>query len=116
MVGLDGFPELPEGRAPAVMTVTRDGVTSESARKQSLVGFPRKLENMIRGGVRVVDKTGLTGTYDYRLRFSRLPNAGDPEPDIFAALEDQLGLKLEQGTEQEEVLVVDHVDRVPEEN
>jgi uncharacterized protein (TIGR03435 family) len=37
--------------------------------------------------------------------------ASDPAPNIFQALEDQLGLKLQRGTETIDVVVVDHIER-----
>lgn len=49
----------------------------------------------------VVDKTGLTGTYDVRLIFTpdtRANRASEPDPNdvsIFTAVQEQLGLKLE---------------------
>jgi uncharacterized protein (TIGR03435 family) len=71
---------------------------------------------------RVVDKTGLTGKYNYKLSFAASQGAGpaggptdttapDPAPSIFNALEDQLGLKLQRGVETVDVVVVDHVER-----
>ena len=59
----------------------------------------------------VVDQTGLTGRYDFQLRFTpdaiQLANFGGLEPanaadlnappDIFTAFEQQLGLKLQAG-------------------
>ena len=77
---------------------------------------------------RVVDKTGLTGRYDFTLEFAGLRGPGGafprtlPEgvaetaPNLFDALWQQLGLKLEEKKTSLEVLVVDHVDRVPTEN
>lgn len=76
----------------------------------------------------VVDKTGLTGTYDITLHWipdesqplrdidgrplpdGKLPPAY-PDPAFFTALKDQLGLKLESQTAPVEVLVVDHTER-----
>jgi uncharacterized protein (TIGR03435 family) len=64
---------------------------------------------------RVVDKTGLTGKYSFTLTYS--PEQADPSgpddaaPSIFAALQEQLGLKLQPGTEPADVVVVDHVER-----
>jgi len=59
----------------------------------------------------VLDKTGLVGDYDFTLKWR--PN-GD-EGSIFAAIQDQLGLKLESQEGPVEVLVIDHVER-PSEN
>ena len=64
----------------------------------------------------VVDRTGLTGTYDFDLRFSATPLAAQPTtqpdlPDIFAAVQEQLGLRLEPTRGPVEFLVVEHIER-----
>ena len=69
---------------------------------------------------RVIDKTGLTGTYDFDLQYSQArgrEREQDPQiwPSITDAVEDQLGLKLESAKGPVQVLVVDHIDR-PSEN
>jgi uncharacterized protein (TIGR03435 family) len=65
----------------------------------------------------VVDKTGLTGTYNFTLQFGRDWSASDPEswPSIFTAVQEQLGLKLEAVHESVPNLVVDHITK-PTEN
>jgi uncharacterized protein (TIGR03435 family) len=65
----------------------------------------------------VVDKTGLTGTYNYTLQFGREWSAHDPDswPSIFTAIQEQLGLKLEAVHESVPNLVVDHITK-PTEN
>ena len=65
----------------------------------------------------VVDKTGLTGTYNYTLQFGRDWSAHDPEswPSIFTAVQEQLGLKLEAVHESVPNLEVDHITK-PTEN
>jgi uncharacterized protein (TIGR03435 family) len=65
----------------------------------------------------VIDKTGLTGTYNYTLQFGREWSERDPEswPSIFTAVEEQLGLKLEAEHESVPNLVVDHITK-PTEN
>lgn len=71
----------------------------------------------------VVDKTGLTGTYDYSLKWSReaepdTEDTGkdtDPAPALFTAIQEQLGLKLQSAKDPVQVLVVDRV-REPTEN
>jgi len=59
----------------------------------------------------VIDKTGLTGVYNYTLQIGRDWSANDPDgwPSIFTAVEEQLGLKLEAAHESVPNLVVDHI-------
>jgi uncharacterized protein (TIGR03435 family) len=71
----------------------------------------------------VIDKTGITGQFDIRVKFSRdgtlLPPgrgntaAADPAgpPSIFVAIQEQLGLKLESGRGPVETLVIDHIEK-----
>jgi uncharacterized protein (TIGR03435 family) len=66
----------------------------------------------------VVDRTGLTGVYDFTLdwvpdRLSGRPGDGsEPSgPTIFTALQEQLGLKLESGKGPVEVVVIDRVEK-----
>jgi uncharacterized protein (TIGR03435 family) len=65
----------------------------------------------------VINKTGITGSFDIHLEFARgeNPDASDAAPSIFAALRDQLGLKLAPAKGPGEFLVIDHVER-PSEN
>jgi uncharacterized protein (TIGR03435 family) len=65
----------------------------------------------------VVDKTGLTGTYNYTLQFGREWSEHDPDswPSIFTAVQEQLGLKLEAVHESVPNLVIDHITK-PTEN
>ena len=71
----------------------------------------------------IVDKTGLDGFFDVEFSYSTSRAAGataapaDPNdaPEFFTAVQEQLGLKLEPGKAQVEVLVVDRVER-PTEN
>lgn len=72
-------------------------------------------------GRRVVDETGLTGRYDYRIRLqwmSRAPdaNAVDTLPGVFTAVEEQLGLKLESSTSSYPEFIIDSIEREPTEN
>ena len=73
----------------------------------------------------VVDRTGLTGAYDFELRFGALPIAaiGHAHPmfgkvlepfgvrSVFTALPEQLGLKLVDAMVSREVLVIDQINR-----
>jgi len=69
----------------------------------------------------VSDKTGLTGKYDFTLRYhgvrlsDRPADDLDPLPTLDTAIQDQLGLKLLPAKGTIQVLVVDHIER-PSEN
>lgn len=66
----------------------------------------------------ILDKTGLDGRFGWAIRYSSLAadaNPGDA-PDLFVAIEQQLGLKLEPKKDALQILVIDHIDRVPIEN
>jgi uncharacterized protein (TIGR03435 family) len=64
----------------------------------------------------VIDKTGLEGRYAYFLQYGQLGNSPDQAPDIFGAVQEQLGLRLEPAKAPVQVLVVDHIERTPTEN
>lgn len=70
----------------------------------------------------VLDKTGLTGVYDYTIDLSGLGFNGQPPqdptagPSIFTAVQDNLGLKLDAQRAPIEVLVIDEVEKIPTEN
>jgi uncharacterized protein (TIGR03435 family) len=61
----------------------------------------------------IVDKTGLTGTYDINLE-AAFENSNPDESDtisIFTAVQKQLGLKLVPQRGMVDVIVVDHVEK-----
>jgi len=63
-------------------------------------------------GRAVIDKTGLGGVYDVQLRHSGPdPAAAADAVSIFTALQEQLGLRLENSTAPLDVIVVDSVAR-----
>jgi uncharacterized protein (TIGR03435 family) len=74
----------------------------------------------------VLDLTGLPGFYDVHLEWTpddmspkeaqlqdALRNNGPALPDIFHAIEQQLGLRLEPSKTPIDILIVDHADKVP---
>jgi uncharacterized protein (TIGR03435 family) len=62
-----------------------------------------------------VDQTGLTGRYDFQLKWtsdeSRAPTDSTAPPGLFTAIQQQLGLKLEPAKAPVELLIVDAVQR-----
>ena len=91
-------------------------------------GFPiSQLAQMLNGqtGRMVVDRTGLTGNWEFELTFAAEqrgqppPGANIPAPDpdapsLFTALQEQLGLRLESTKGPVEVLVIDNVEHPTE--
>jgi bla regulator protein blaR1 len=70
------------------------------------------------GGRVVTDKTGLSGAYDFLLKWTPMEAASSPDAEgasLFTAIEEQLGLKLVPTKGPGQVLVIDHIER-PSEN
>jgi uncharacterized protein (TIGR03435 family) len=84
----------------------------------TMASFARTLESD--ADRRVIDSTGLEGTYDIRLEFADTKSTfGSPDPqtpELFTALTEQLGLRLESRRGPVVVLVVDSALRQPTEN
>jgi uncharacterized protein (TIGR03435 family) len=56
----------------------------------------------------VIDKTGLTGKYSYKMNWMNGTPGPDSEwPSLFVALQEQLGLKLEPGKGPSEIISID---------
>jgi hypothetical protein len=113
-------------RQPGRLTVVNCGVR-ESLEGIRLGGAPlsRFASTLSRQlGRLVVDRTGLSGQWDFQLTFARElrgplpPGMEPPDPDgpsLFTAIQEQLGLKLEATKGPVDVVVVESVRR-PTEN
>jgi len=118
---------FPNGGAPRAQMAAKGLTSSDVA---------IRLGNMLRRPV--LDKTGLTGRYDFVLEFTpdlagiSLPpppvaaggpppagfgdNASEPASNLALAVEKQLGLKLTSGKATLDVILVDHAEKIPTEN
>jgi uncharacterized protein (TIGR03435 family) len=113
--------------APRVMMNGRGELTATNATMEPVLNLISRT-----AGRPVIDKTGLTGRYDFTLKWTpdqsqgmmpggpRPPGEEAPPqdssgPSLFTALQEQLGLKLEPQKAPLDVLVVQHVER-PTEN
>jgi uncharacterized protein (TIGR03435 family) len=141
-IGPDGCPDVSPGAAARpgnfrMMTPNGEclisrGQTMDDLAAQLSSGFDRP----------VIDRTGLKGRYDWKLRYdpatmpggrggpkdaldpppdgadpaNRMSQGADPPPGIFNALQEQLGLKLEAGKGPVDLLVIDHVRKTPAQN
>ncbi len=62
-----------------------------------------------------IDRTGLNGRYDFVLEWDPDQTGDSPGPSLFTAVREQLGLRLEPGKGQVQVLVIDRAEK-PTEN
>jgi uncharacterized protein (TIGR03435 family) len=108
-------PVAPGGKRPVCMTLaTRRFITAGTRTMNDLLG---PLQAMT--GRPVVDRTGLTGAFDFDLQWSSGPVAAptgaaaapDDGSSIFVAVQEQLGLRLEPGRAPFDVVVVDAIRR-----
>jgi uncharacterized protein (TIGR03435 family) len=69
-------------------------------------------------GTLVNDVTGLTGKYDFIMRWVTNGRAAsdDTGPNLFRAVQEQLGLRLESKKGSVDIFVVDHMEKIPAEN
>ena len=109
---------------PGIGFAQGPGVLSLVGRNTGLDGVANGLQSNILDKP-VVNQTGLTGRYDFTLRFTPDPtqvanfgalapaNAADLDapPDIFTAFQQQLGLKLQSTKAVVDVMVIEKVER-----
>jgi uncharacterized protein (TIGR03435 family) len=140
VIGKDGFAELPPGRGgrggPSIQMMP--GKEKMTCNKCSMARLTDTTGNQLDRPV--VDMTGLTGNYDFTLiflpEFRNMPGAvmavlagapgGDARPasdaqeetapSLLAAVQDQLGLKLEQKKAPIDLVVIDHIEKTASEN
>jgi uncharacterized protein (TIGR03435 family) len=120
-------PEVPTPQNPC-RSLRSKAFGQLSAEKAPMSALAFILWNFLQRAV--LDKTGLTGSFTYTLDWNAYlqptqvgtdppaPTIFEPaslEPAIAAALEEQLGLKLQSGKGPVDTLVIDHVER-PSEN
>jgi uncharacterized protein (TIGR03435 family) len=115
---------LPELRIGGPMQISvKDGANWLVLREQgTLSGLAERLSEV--AGRPILDRTGLKGNFDFALKWAPpgrpdpadAPAPSDPAVNLAAALESQLGLKLEAKKAPLEVLVIDHAEKNPVEN
>jgi uncharacterized protein (TIGR03435 family) len=63
----------------------------------------------------VLDQTGLSGRYYFAFRYATDADPDIEYPNLFGALK-ELGLRLEKHKGPVDMLVVDHMEKIPREN
>ena len=128
-IGKDGYPVFAAGHS---------GVGQGLDGRYRWTGFNLSMPELVKTlsyylGRPVVDATGLKGKYDIDMTWAydlalvmesaglrdqipEVPNNGTPGPTLVRAVQDQLGLKLNSKRGPGDIVVVDHVDKVPIEN
>lgn len=126
--GEDGFPILRRSViASGPIILYRQGRARLQAGNTKIARLAQALSNQL--DQVVTDETGLTGTYDITLYWTpdatesggRAPSgvpqeAGAPETSLFAAVEQQLGLKLTPKKVPRDALVIVRAEKTPTEN
>ena len=127
-MGKDGYPAFPAGQVGLAGMNGHYRWTGFSLSMQEIV---KTLSGQL--GRPVVDATGLKGKYDINMtwtidlawvmesagmrdRIPDLPDNGPNGPTLIHAVRDQLGLQLISKKGPGEIVVVDHVEKVPIEN
>jgi uncharacterized protein (TIGR03435 family) len=133
----DGFTIRPRPLPKGAFDMSNTGLARIEGRNETMQDLADRLDGLL--DKPVIDGTGLTKKYDYRITFSSatiLANGGrgrggDAAPDpntplasvpdnagttIEGAIQSQLGLKLESKKAPIEVLVIDHAEKTPTEN
>lgn len=117
----DGWPHLRPGRpdGSTAFSITGDFELIRLRARQEPVSM---LARMLHVGddAPVVDKTGLTGAFDFSLEYATptgdIGSEPPPAPDLSVALEKQLGLQIVRKRLPFDVVVVDAVDKLPTPN
>jgi uncharacterized protein (TIGR03435 family) len=134
-VGADGFPVLPPGGRHGLTMANENGVqvTRETFRYYTMPELCQQLAwplgefpwQHVASVGHIVDKTGLAGRYDFRLEYTGThapggaflkPGELGAAPDLFGAVQRQLGLQIKTSKAPADVLVVDHIDKMPTAN
>ena len=115
-------------KAPGIVAFYRampgGPVATLMAKAQSTSKIANQIEAEL--GEPVVDKTGLTGKYDFEFEYTprslrdRAAGGASLTPtngiDLVSAIEDNLGLRLQKGKASLDHVIIDKIERVPTEN
>jgi uncharacterized protein (TIGR03435 family) len=88
---------------------TNEGMTRWTFGTGSMSGLAGQLSRVL--GVHIVDKTGITDQFVFRFEFRRGDDAFATEAFVFAALDEQLGLKLDKTKGPRGFIVIDAIER-----
>jgi uncharacterized protein (TIGR03435 family) len=115
------LPKMPCNAQPLALQPSGPGRSRVGARRMTLQMFASTFSGYDNFDRPIVDRTGLTDTFDMWLEWEPAgvaqarPEGVEPGPTFQQALQDQLGLKVESQKALVDVIAVDHLER-PTEN
>jgi uncharacterized protein (TIGR03435 family) len=109
----EGFPILPTAQSGYLSV---NGRARMQVFNETMDQLASRISNQL--DMPVINATGLTGGYDFGLYWAgrSVDATDDASPNIFSAVESQLGLRLRPRKAAVTIIVIDHVDRAPTEN
>ena len=110
-------PKMERAKGDVQGSNTASSDTYLTAKNLTMEAFARRLSRNRDIGKLVVDKTGLTGGFNFELEWmpEGLESSSDDRTSIFTALQQRLGLKLEPARVTTQAVVVDRAEK-PEGN
>jgi uncharacterized protein (TIGR03435 family) len=112
-------------KATGLVPGASSAITCQNVTLAEFVDVLNRQISVIAAGRRVIDETGIQGTWDVTLTYRVIPVAAaapgvaaDPAGDLspFDAIERQLGLKLQEAKRAVPMFVIDHIEENPTEN
>ena len=128
---LPAYALIVDKKGAKIQPVSSDGQSGTSSGRGRLAGTKVSMAEFADQLSRQVDRpvqdlTALPGVFNFKLEWTEdnrpvTPGDGAPAesalgPSIYVALQEQLGLKLEGRKLPIQILVIDHIERVPTEN
>jgi uncharacterized protein (TIGR03435 family) len=99
---------------PAGRHRTSSGGGNMTATKVTMTDFAYELSRDLKRPV--LDKTGITGAFDFELHWVQAEDSVSSTTAFLTAIRDTIGLKLQSAKGPVEILVIDHIEKIPTEN
>jgi uncharacterized protein (TIGR03435 family) len=99
---------------PAGRKGTSSGGGNMTATRVTMSDFAYELSRDLKRPV--FDKTGITGDFDFKLHYEQGEDSVSSTNAFLTAVQNTLGLRLESAKGPVEILVIDHIEKVPTEN
>jgi uncharacterized protein (TIGR03435 family) len=111
LVGKNG-PKLTEHSGAGTSAISSSSGSGKADITGTKVTMARLSEYLSgQAGRPVIDNTGLSGEYDFRVEWATDEAIGSSGPSIFTALQEQLGLKLDATKGPIEMIVIDGAEK-----